>query len=320
MSDSDEGEKAPASSWMGVLAGVGVALFSIVVGTLTFQSYGWTLFIISPVIIGAAVGYFANYKHVVSPQATRQDIYLTAIIAGVVLIAFAFEGLICIVMAAPLMVGLMVLGGVGGRSLVLRSRHKVRDPLMAIVALPLAFASEQTLSLSTAFVTEEAIEIAAPADAVWRSLVDMGEIATRPALPFRLGIAYPVRASIDGEGVGATRIGEFSTGAAVERITAWEPNQRLAFDVLSEPPPMTELSPYTHVYATHLAGYFRTLSTSFELVPLPDGRTRVVEQTAHLLKLEPAGYWLPMARWLIHWNNTRVLEHVRDRAEDASRQ
>jgi hypothetical protein len=185
---------------------------------------------------------------------------------------------------------------------------------MAVALLPLAFASEQTLSLSTAFETEETVEIAAPAEAVWRSLIDMGEIDQRPALPFRMGIAYPVRASINGEGVGATRIGEFSTGKAVERITDWQLHKRLAFEVVSDVPPMRELSPYEHLDPPHLAGYFRTLSTSFEIRQHPTG-TLLVERTAHEMKLEPAGYWLPMARLLIHWNNRRVLEHVRMRAE-----
>jgi hypothetical protein len=78
---------------------------------------------------------------------------------------------------------------------------------------------------------------------------------------------------------------------------------------------MRELSPYAHVHAPHVAGYFRTTSTSFELLPLAGGGTRIIERTEHELKLDPVLYWLPMARWAIHENNMRVLTHSRSQAE-----
>jgi hypothetical protein len=44
-----------------------------------------------------------------------------------------------------------------------------------------------------------------------------------PVWIYGLGVAYPLRARIEGEGVGAVRHCEFTTGAFVEPITAWEP-------------------------------------------------------------------------------------------------
>ena len=57
--------------------------------------------------------------------------------------------------------------------------------------------------------------------------------------------------------------------------------------------------------------------TRFDLVPQPDGGTQIVEHTTHLLKLDPVLYWLPMVRWIVHMNNTRVLRHVKQQAEAA---
>ena len=39
---------------------------------------------------------------------------------------------------------------------------------------------------------------------------------------FRVGIAYPMRARIQGTGVGAVRYCEFSTGAFIEPIEVWK--------------------------------------------------------------------------------------------------
>jgi hypothetical protein len=81
---------------------------------------------------------------------------------------------------------------------------------------------------------------------------------------------------------------------------------------------MHELSPYPHVNAPHVTGYFRTTYTSFEIVPVAPGRSGVLERTGHELKLDPILYWLPLARWVIHQDNWRVLTYVRRQAEHAA--
>ena len=65
------------------------------------------------------------------------------------------------------------------------------------------------------------VEIDAPPEAVWPNVVAFSALrAAGVALP--LGIAYPLRATISGRGVGAVRRCEFSTGAFVEPITVWD--------------------------------------------------------------------------------------------------
>src|SRR6185436_19561820 len=110
---------------------------------------------------------------------------------------------------------------------------------------------------------------------------------------FRQGIAYPVRARIDGRGVGAVRHCEFSTGAFVEPITAWEEPSRLAFDVTSQPPPMTEWSPYQDLHPPHLDSTIRSRRGEFRLIALPGGRTRLEGRTWYTLSLYPQLYWRP---------------------------
>src|SRR5437764_9190538 len=107
------------------------------------------------------------------------------------------------------------------------------------------------------------IEIDAPTERVWQNVIGFSELPEVPKWFFRLGIAYPVRARIEGSGVGAVRRCEFSTGPFVEPITAWEPPSRLAFDVQSQPAPMTEWSPYRHVHPPHLDGTMRSRRGEF---------------------------------------------------------
>ena len=111
------------------------------------------------------------------------------------------------------------------------------------------------------------------------------------------------------------RYGDFSTGTAIERVTEWEVNRKLAFVVLKDIPGLRELSPYRHVHAPHVHGYFTTRETSFELIPRAGGITEIVERTSHQLKLDPALYWLPFARHMVDTNNARVLRHIKAQAE-----
>jgi len=124
----------------------------------------------------------------------------------------------------------------------------------------------------------------------------MGAIPDAPAMPFRWGLAYPLSGEIFGTGVGSIRRGVFSTGVAYERVTEWVPEEKLSFIVLSDPPTMHELSPYAHVNAPHVSGYFRTIDARFTLARLADGKTRLMLTTRHELELEPALYWSPLAQ------------------------
>jgi hypothetical protein len=233
---------------------------------------------------------------------------------GIALIGFALEGAVCIVMAAPLGVVAALAGGALGRGIALSTKRSPAETVSAVALLPLVFALESAFPPTASFDTSENIVVEAPPELVWRAIVQMAPIAAPPALPFRLGVAYPLGGEIIGEGVGAVRRGEFSTGTAIEQVTEWIAQRKLTFVVLNDVLSMRELSPYQHVHAPHVVGYFRTTSTSFELLPQPGGQTQIVERTSHELKLDPVFYWLPLARWMVHENNARVLAHIRGQA------
>ena len=309
---------APEQAWaavaQGALAGMGLTLFAVAISALLFRVYGFGLFVLAPLLIGAAAGYFANRRGDIGGSSTATVVVWATALGGIALIATALEGVICIVLAAPLALGVGLIGGLLGRAVASASRSPAQT-VSSLALLPLVFAVESVIGPTSSFDTVQTVTVRAPPAVVWKSVLHMDPIEGPLALPFRLGVAYPLRGEVIGEGVGALRRGEFSTGTALERVTEWTPERKLAFVVLNEVPAMRELSPYQHVHAPHLVGYFRTTSTSFELSPRSDGGTDVVERTSHELRLEPALYWLPMARWMVHANNARVLAHIRGHAE-----
>jgi hypothetical protein len=156
-----------------------------------------------------------------------------------------------------------------------------------------------------------AVEIDAPIERVWESVIAFPDLGPPRAWLFRLGIAYPVGARLDRAGPGGTRTCEFSTGTFVEPITAWEPPRRLAFDVVAQPATLRELSPYAGVHAPHLAGGMASRRGEFALHELPGGRTRLEGRTWYTLDLWPQAYWSRWSDAIVHRIHLRVLEHVR---------
>jgi hypothetical protein len=313
----DEGANV-AAIIEGLLAGLLLILFAVILSTLVFGSYGWGLFVLTPFLVGVTTGYLANRDGVIGLGRTNSLVLASTALGGLALIAFALEGLICIILAAPLAAGVAVVGGAIGRQLAI-ARRGGPTPLMSVALLPFVFALEAAMPPNIVIETRESIDVAAPPADVWRALTATDDIEPDAGLVFRLGLAYPLRSRILRGGVGGERIGIFSTGIARERITSWLPGRSLAFAVLSQPPAMAELSPYAEVHAPHVRGYFETVSTSFTLQPLPGGGTRLMASAGHVLRLDPVLYWEPVARWAIRQNVRRVLAHVRARAEADAR-
>ncbi len=190
----------------------------------------------------------------------------------------AFEGVVCLAMAAPLMIPIAMLGGMLGHAIA-RAGASGATIAMMIATVPGGQAIDAAIATTPQREVLTAIEIAAPPETVWRNVVSFSEIDTPPAWYFRTGLSYPLRARINGSGVGAVRYCEFTTGAFVEPITAWEQPTRLAFDVVEQPPPLREWSPYRTVYAPHVKGFFTTSRGEFRLVALPNGGTRLEGRT-----------------------------------------
>jgi len=312
---SDARARITVEAFQGACAGVGLTILAVATSTLVFGVYGSGLFVVSPLIIGAVTAYIGNRRSDIGGRATWALVKSAAVLAGLALLALALEGLICILVIAPLWLVISAIGGLIGRAIARATHRPPRSTSAALVVIPLVYALEAIFPASVTFENQVSIDIKAPPAAVWRSITAMGHIEEPPGLLFRLGLAHPLSGRLVGEGVGAERHGEFSTGIAVERITEWIPNHRLGFVVLNDVPTVRELSPYHHVHAPHVVGYFATTLASFELEDRGAHMTRLTLRSTHVLRLEPTLYWLPLVNWVVEENKARVLRHIRVLAE-----
>ncbi len=307
------------SGWPGALraiaSGLAISLVMVLLSVYALETYGLALFFGTPFVIGAVTAFVFNRGALATLRETLQLVMLTmAIIAGVVLMV-QLEGLLCLLMAAPLGLSIAAMGGVLGRRIAVHDPQPALGLWVGLAMLP-ALAVDDARQPTTALrEVRSAVEVDAPPMVVWQRVLAFPPLAEPNELLFRLGIAYPQRAEIKGTGVGAIRYCVFSTGPFVEPITHWEPGVRLAFDVTEQPDALQEWSPYAQVSAPHLDGYFASRRGEFRLVALPDGRTRLEGSTWYAMQLEPAAYWALIGDVIIAKIHARVLEHVRDVAE-----
>ncbi len=227
-----------------MIAGAALTLLSVAVGALIFGVYGYGMFVVSPFFIGAVAAYFAHRTKELGAVTTVQIALGANLLGGLSLVAAALEGVLCIVMAAPLAIPVAWVGALLGQSIARLGRRPARHTLSGFALLPIVFATEHAFPPMTTFETYQTIGVNAPPAMVWNAIVKMDTIDEPLALPFRLGVAYPLRGEVLGKGVGATRRGEFSTGIAIERVTEWIFGQRLAFVVENDVPAMQEINPY----------------------------------------------------------------------------
>jgi uncharacterized membrane protein YhaH (DUF805 family) len=306
---------AAVSLLITVPLGLGAALF----GAQVLANYGWGLFVALPFTMGFAAALVYGIRQPRSLSSCVGVACLSVALLGGALLALAFEGMVCLIMAIPIALPLAAFGGGCGYG-VQRRRwiHAEAGVFLSVLFFfvpGVEWAEHVGAPLPPVFVVRTAIDVQAPPEKVWREVVAFSEIPPPTEWMFRAGIAYPIRAEMVGSGRGAERRCVFSTGAFVEPIEVWDEPRLLKFSVALNPPPMEEWTPYAHIDPPHLHGFLRSEGGQFRLTPLASGGTRLEGTTWYQHGLWPSAYWRLWSDTIIHRIHMRVLRHIRDEAE-----
>jgi uncharacterized membrane protein YhaH (DUF805 family) len=307
------------SAALGIVATV---VFSVVVvsfGTEVLQGYGWGIFVGIPFCLGLnSVLIYGIHQ----PRSFGRCVLVSLLsvgFTGLLLGAVAVEGVICLAMAFPLAVPIALFGGFIGY--ILQKRDSVPTGSLRVVSLVFlimpGFLLLENVSPASPplYEVSTSVVVKAKPEEVWKQLIAFAELSQPTEMLFKTGIAYPIRAEIDGEGVGAVRHCVFSTGEFVEPITIWDEPRLLRFDVSSQPPVMDELSIYRDLRPPHLENYLTSRKGQFKLTTLPDGTTVLEGTTWYENRFWPAAYWHLWSDYIIHRIHKRVLLHIKDLSE-----
>lgn len=285
----------------GLLLGTNVYLTELIgFGLLPREVLGVGLFVGVPF----GVGFWPGYLFGLAPREGMRGAMVATLCASVVvfalLLALALEGLGCMVMAAPLVLPIALLGtGIGFACGRVPKLHGAALP--ALLLAPGLIGWEQLHPPSADEVAVvSTVHVKAAPEVVWRHVIAFPPIDSPPEVIFSI-VALPIEARLDGVGEGALRRCVFTIGEFEEPIEVWDPGRELTFGVASQP--------------AAVARYVDTSRGQFRLRANPDGTTTLVGTTWVRTKLHPAPYWGAWTRTLVHAIHMRVLEHVQRLSE-----
>jgi hypothetical protein len=303
-----------------VLVTAAASIPTILLSTNGYGNYGFALFVAAPFLQGFADGLFYNDRGQQGLLGTVMVTLMSLGLTAILLVAFAIEGLICVVMAAPIAIALGLIGAALGWLLSGRYRPRATSvlPALAILTPGMFVAEDAVMPNAPVFESTSTIEINASPQVVWDEMVSFPELPAPKNWFFRVGIAYPTHARIEGSGVGATRYCDLSTGPIVEPVEIWDEPRRLRFSVVSNPPAMVEMSPYKEIRPPHLEGFMEAKAGEFRLVELVDGRTRLEGTSWYSHSLWPTAYWTVWSDQIVRGVHKRVFENIKMRAELAA--
>jgi hypothetical protein len=284
--------------------------------TNIYEDYAWGLFIWLPLVLGATSTLLYGYYNKTQKRKLFGISMWTLLVFCFGLLIFAWEGVICLVMAFPIGVFFTWAGHwIGYEILQSKAGNTSATVVLLFFSVPLLMAfenaqpeKEEVRSVVTS------IEINATPEQVWQNVLAFPQLKEPTEFIFKTGIAYPINATISGKGVGAIRHCNFSTGSFVEPITVWDEPRLLKFSVDEQPEPMRELSFYD-IKPNHLHGYWVSKQGQFRLTRLANGQTLLEGTTWYVNKIRPDIYWTIWSDYIVHKIHRRVLEHIKTQVE-----
>jgi hypothetical protein len=243
--------------------------------------------------------------------------WVSVLITMVVSLIVRWEGYICLIFAAPIMLVFSAIGGAIARIIWGRFKRQAPGTLSAI-ALPLLIilVEAHVPSILEVRTVETDVLIHAPASLVWDNIKSVREI--RPSeLPqnwvTRIGFPKPVAATLSHEGVGGVREASFTGGLVfTETVNRWEPGSDLRFSIHANTESVPKSTLDEHV--TVGGAFFDVLDGEYRIEPQSNGvLLRLTSHERLSTHFNPyAGVWTDAVMRSIQ---SQILQVIRKRCE-----
>lgn len=302
-----------------VAAGFGCAVVFYVIACLVGGSYGAAFFAI-PFFFGFVSG-------VLAPERPYKTSFAALALALLFAILTFREGVVCTIMALPLLAPLTALGALVGSSL--GGRVKSRRGQQGLLGLGLLVGAgwqleegltDDPLRHPLHFATATQEIAAAPAD-VFSALTEHDlSVASRWPWFLRIGLPTPVRMVVDRPGPDGRLHFDMEHGTAFAKVTAWRAPERLSYAVTHYelhdlPFHITRLgrSPDYGFRKERVEDWLTIQSTTYELEPIAENRTLLRRSLVWRRHLAPDFYFGWMQQVVMERCQRRLLELIAER-------
>jgi hypothetical protein len=260
---------------------------------------GSTLFFLAPFASGFSIALVAR-----GPGSTNAAAVLSVAFSLILLIAFGREGVLCSLLASPVIFGSLYVGlGIGrvARLFIIdRSKNQTTTMGMLLLLAPALIVAGQRieapfLQSPRTEVIESQAEVHASPEWVWSNIQSIDSIqASKPFLMYT-GLPIPQRCEMKGQGVGAKRTCYFNNGYIEETVTGWTPPYFMGLSI-----------DRTHMPGRHWLGFE---SAEYRLEPRGDS-TLLSRQTTVRSNLRPSWYWRFFERLGVESEHNYILRDV----------
>jgi hypothetical protein len=270
--------------WLSVLAGAALGciyrMMFAVDGGSPWEAALYIMTIGFLAVVPAAMGYVTVDQYLRQAPAKVRWYqwmflpWLSVIITMAASVAVKWEGLICVVFGAPIMLVTSLIGGLLAWGLSGRYVRSVPGQLSVSVIPLLVILLEAHIAAPIQIRTVETdMLIRAPAPVVWENVrsvraIDPSELPD--SWVTRIGFPKPVAATLSHDGVGGVRQASFTGGLIfTETVNRWEPASDLRFSIHAN----TDAIPPTTLdeHVTIGGAFFDVLGGEYRLEPRPDG-------------------------------------------------
>src|ERR1700676_3494580 len=173
-------ESALGSAAVSLLITVPVGFGAALLGTQVLANYGWGLFVALPFIMGFAAALVFAIPQARTLSGCVGVACLSTILLGAALLALAFEGIVCLIMATPIALPLAAFGGICAYRVQKRRRFHTDAPVLLsalLLFIPgIEWAEHVAAPPSPTFVVHSAIDVQARPEKVWHEVVGFSEI------------------------------------------------------------------------------------------------------------------------------------------------
>jgi len=220
------------------------------------------------------------------------------------LIFINVEGIICVVLASPLVLVVFIAGYFLGRWVqnYIKPRNNITSTIIPLLILAgLLFIEHESYNRLTRNGKEVTV-VALPysADKVFNQVISIDEIIAKPSMPFYLGLPLPEKCVMRVEGDTIYRTCVFNQGTIDEIVTEMIPDKVLHMEVI----------------ASNLKGrhWLEFLDARYDFTENPGG-TLIRRTTSYKSTLRPRWYWEPLERWGIRTEHEFIFEDLELRLE-----
>lgn len=296
--------------WLGALVGFGAGVVYGLAGFFLLKMsegprMGQVLFLMLPFLAGATIA-------MVTPRGFSSAALLSAtfslLICLLSLIAMHAEGILCAVLAFPLIFLPLALGVAIGTLLrnMIRPFEKVATNCIVLLGAPLllfaghrlevkTFKEARTQSITTT------MHLAATPEQVWANIQSLDKLAGRKPLLMHIGLPIPRKCVLLGRTVGSKRICYFDQGSIEESVLEWDPprRMRLAID-------------RTNMPGRH---WLEFDGAEYDLSGDANGST-ITRVTTIRSNLQPAWYWAGFEKWGVESEHEYLFSDLASRFSD----